>query len=184
MTFKDLIPWTRGRGVSVPRGEELNPFYSLHREMNRLFDEAFRGFDLTPFEREGWMERPFGSHEGGAGWPRVEVGESETEWKVTAELPGLEEKDVEVELAPGVLVIKGEKRTETGDTRWFSERFYGRFARRIPFEDIEADQVAATFKNGVLTVTLPKSASARENVRRIAINSAHPQKTIEHRKAA
>ncbi len=93
------------------------------------------------------------------------------EVKVTAELPGLEEKDVGVELANGVLVIKGEKRAETEDKdRLFSERYYGRFERRIPVDDIEADNVDASFKSGVLTVTLPKSARAQEKVKRIAIN--------------
>jgi HSP20 family protein len=80
--------------------------------------------------------------------------------------------DVGVELANGVLAIKGEKRAETEDKdRLFSERYYGRFERRIPVDDVEADKVDASFKSGVLTVTLPKSAKAQEKVKRIAINS-------------
>jgi HSP20 family protein len=99
------------------------------------------------------------------------VSETDEEVKVIAELPGLEEKDVEVELANGVLVIKGEKKTETEDKdRLFSERYYGRFERRIPVEDIEEDKVNAAFRNGVLTVTMPKSAQAQRQVKRIAIN--------------
>jgi HSP20 family protein len=91
--------------------------------------------------------------------------------EVTAELPGLEEKDVEVQLSNGVLAIKGEKKTETEDKdRLFSERYYGRFERRIPVDDIEEDKVSASFRNGVLTVTLPKSAKAQSHVKRIAIN--------------
>ena len=91
--------------------------------------------------------------------------------RVTAELPGLEEKDVEVQLTNGVLAIKGEKRTETEDNdRLFSERFYGRFERRIPVDDIDEDKVNASFGNGVLVVTLPRSAEAQRNVKRIAIN--------------
>jgi len=91
--------------------------------------------------------------------------------KVTAELPGLEEKDIQVELANGVLAISGEKKTESEDKdRRFSERYYGRFERRIPVDDVEPDKVKASFKNGVLTVTLPKSPSAQEKVKRIAIN--------------
>jgi HSP20 family protein len=91
--------------------------------------------------------------------------------KVTAELPGLEEKDVELELANGVLAIKGEKKTETEDKdRLFSERYYGRFERRIPVEDIDEDKVSASFRNGVLTVTLPKTAQAQRQVKRIAIS--------------
>lgn len=91
---------------------------------------------------------------------------------VTAELPGLDEKDVEVELTNGVLAIRGEKKTETEDKdRRFSERFYGRFERHIPVEDVEEDKVSASFKNGVLAVTLPKSPNALRDVKRIAINS-------------
>src|SRR5581483_10306291 len=150
MAISDLIPWNnRGRQVGVPRGEEANPFLTLHREMNRLFDDAFRGFDLAPFGSDRFFDRS-------AGWPNIEVSETDKEVKVTAELPGLEEKDVDAELANGVLSIRGEKKTEREDEgRLFSERYYGRFERRIPIEDVDEDKISATFKNGVLTVTLP-----------------------------
>ena len=164
MAIRDLIPWSRGRDVAVRRSEEVNPFLTLHREMNRLFDDVFRGFDMTPLGTDRLFDRPFG-------WPNIEVSETEGEIKITAELPGLDEKDVELELANGVLAIRGEKRTEVDDKdRLFSERSYGRFERRIPVDDIEQDKVHAAFKNGVLTVTLPKTTTAQENVRRIAIN--------------
>jgi HSP20 family protein len=164
MTIRDLIPWNRSRDVAVHRGENANPILTLHREMNRVFDDVFRGFDVAPFGSDRLFDRTFG-------WPDIEVSETDKEVKVTAELPGLEEKDVSVELANGVLVIKGEKRAETEDKdRLFSERYYGRFERRIPVDDIEADNVDASFKSGVLTVTLPKSARAQEKVKRIAIN--------------
>ena len=105
-------------------------------------------------------------------WPSIEVNESDKDVKVTAELPGLEEKDVQVELANGVLLIKGEKKTETEDKdRKFSERYYGRFERRIPVEDVDQDKISAAFKNGVLTVTMPKLPQAESKVKRIAINS-------------
>ena len=167
MPNKDLISWNRGRSdLAVRRNEEAtNPFLTLHREMNRLFDDAFRGFDLaTP----GFVERPFG---GNLGWPNIEVSEGSNEVKVTAELPGLEEKDVDIHLADGVLSISGEKKIETEDNdRLFSERYYGRFERRIPVDDIQVDKVKASFKNGVLTVTLPRLPTAKSNTRRIAIN--------------
>ena len=165
MAIRDLIPWNnRGSEVSVRRGEETNPFLTLHREMNRLFDDVFRGFDVTPFGSDRFSDRAMG-------WPKLEVSETEKDVTVTAELPGLEEKDVEVELANGVLAIRGEKKTEMEDKeRLFSERYYGRFERRIPVDDVEQDKVAASFKNGVLTVTLPKSPAAQQKVKRIAIN--------------
>jgi HSP20 family protein len=180
MAFRDIIPWNRGRDVAVRRGEDLNPFAALHREMDRMFDEVFRGFDLAPFSSRSF-DRP-GRHTGWTGWPHLEVNETDSELTVSAELPGLDEKDVEVELANGVLVIKGERKMESEDQgRWFSERYYGRFERRLAVDDVEADKVSASFKNGVLTVTLPKTVSAR-NVKRIAINA--DGKTIEHMKAA
>jgi HSP20 family protein len=105
------------------------------------------------------------------GWPSIEVSESDRDVRITAELPGLDEKDVQVELANGVLAIKGEKKTETEDKdRLFSERYYGRFERRIPVEDVDEDKVSATFKNGVLIVTMPKTLQAQSRVKHIAIN--------------
>jgi HSP20 family protein len=166
MAIRDLIPWNnnRGREVSVRRGEEINPFLALHREMNRLFDDAFRSFDLAPFETGRLFERV-------GAWPNIEVSETEKDVKIIAELPGLEEKDVQVEFADGVLSIRGEKKTETEDKdRLFSERYYGRFERRIPLDDIEEDNAAASFKNGVLTVTVPKKPAAQRKTKRIAIN--------------
>jgi HSP20 family protein len=164
MSVRDLVPWNRGRDVTVRRGEEANPFLALHREMNRLFDDVLRGFDLTPFGFDRGFERTIG-------WPNIEVSDTDKEMKVTAELPGLDEKDVELELANGVLAIKGEKKTETEDKdRLFSERHYGRFERRLPVEDIDEEKVSASFRNGVLTVTLPKTAQAQREVKRIAIS--------------
>ena len=163
MAVRDLIPSGRRREVTSRRGEELNPFLTLHREMNRLFDEVVRGFDVAPFgDRFSEMA---------VGWPNIELSETDKELKVTAELPGLDEKDVQVELANGTLVIRGEKKTETEDKdRLFSERTYGRFERRIPVEDVQEDKISAAFKNGVLTVTMPKSPRATAKIKRIAIN--------------
>ncbi|NOJ38782.1 Hsp20/alpha crystallin family protein [Bradyrhizobium australiense] len=159
MALRDLIPWNNGsRDLSLHRNEP-NAFLALHREMNRLFDDAFRSFDIAPFSSQAM------------GWPNLEVNETEKEVKVIAELPGLEEKDLNVELKNGMLTISGEKKSETEDKeRRFSERYYGRFARSIPVDDIDQDKVGASFKNGVLTVTLPKSPTAQQKVKRIAIN--------------
>ncbi|WP_407150544.1 Hsp20/alpha crystallin family protein [Bradyrhizobium sp. ORS 86] len=162
MAMTDLIPWGRGRNVPAQRGGDVNPFLALHREMNRLFDDVFRGFDHAPFGE--FLERSMG-------WPNIEVSETDKDIKVAADLPGLEEKDVEVELANGLLSIKGEKKTETEDKdRRFSERYYGRFERRIPIDNVDQDKVSAAFKNGVLTVTMPKLPEAQSKVKRIAIN--------------
>ncbi len=170
MNVRDLIPWGRNTNTNqaptVYRDDERNPFLSLHREVNRLFDDVFRGFD----SRLPALGR-FSSF-GRGGWPNVEVSDDEKEIRVTAEVPGLEEKDIEVLLEDGVLTLKGEKRSETEDKeRQFSERFYGRFERRIPLGyEIEDNKVRADFKNGVLTVALPKTERAQAKAKRIAIN--------------
>jgi HSP20 family protein len=162
MNVRDLIPWSRGDRERSPatRSDSLSPVVSLHREMNRLFDEVFRGFDDSRL----W---------GGRGaWPSVEVEETEKEYRVSAELPGLEERDVEVLLQDGLLTVRGEKKLETeAQNRSYSERFYGRFERQITLDrDVDDGAVNATFKNGVLTVTVPKNARAVERTKRIPIN--------------
>ena len=119
MALRDLIPWNNGSRDVSSYHNQGNPLLAMHREMNRLFDEAFRAFDIGTFGSQAMS------------WPSVEVNETDKEVKVVAELPGLEEKDVAVELANGVLTISGEKKSETEDKeRRFSERFYGRFERR------------------------------------------------------
>jgi HSP20 family protein len=168
MSVRDLIPWGRNNGgsqlPSLFRDSDRDPFLSLHREVNRLFDDAFLGFGSS-------LSNFGGASAFGNGWPSVEISDDDKQLKVMAEVPGLEEKDIEVLLEDGVLTLKGEKRSETEDKdKQFSERFYGRFERQIPLGyDVEQDQVDARFKNGVLTVTLPKSAKAQSQVKRIAI---------------
>jgi HSP20 family protein len=129
--------------------------------MNRLFDEVFRGFESSPF---------WGGHHA---WPSVDVEESDKEYRVTAELAGLEEHDIEVLLQEGVLTLRGEKKIDKASgNRTFSERFYGRFERQISLErDIDENAVSATFRNGILTVTIPKSAQSIERTKRIAVNA-------------
>jgi len=168
MNMRDLIPWGRSQTAPSRFREEGDPFMTLHREMNRLFDEAFRTFEMVPFSGMGRM----------SGWPHVEVAETDKNVRVLAELPGMSDKDVEVLMGDGILVIRGEKKSEIEDKeRAFSERIYGRFERRIPLPwDVEEDKVNASFKNGVLTVTLPKSAEARSNVKRIAVNGTDATK--------
>ena len=163
MALRDLVPWKdSSRNVAVQRNETGNPLLALHREMNRMFDDVFRGFDLAPFGPTRALN--------GLGWPQIDIDETDREVRITAELPGLDEKDVSLEISNGVVSIFGEKKSESEDkARRFSKRYCGRFERCIPLEDVDEDKVSAAFKNGVLTITVPKSAEAK-NVRRIAIN--------------
>ena len=165
MSVRDLIPWNRANNevTSLYRGDDVDPFLSLHRNVNKLFDEVFRGFGTPSLFNE--MTPRTGP------WPRVEFSENDKEIKVMAEVPGLEENDIEVLLDDSVLTLRGERKSETEDKdRQFSERYYGRFERRISLgREIDEDKVAATFKNGLLTITLPKTEKAQANAKRIAI---------------
>jgi HSP20 family protein len=161
MPVRDLIPWGR-ESVPAPARGEQNPFLAFHREINRVFDDFFRGFD-----------RPLSLLGPGSGWPQVDVTETDKEYRVTAELPGLEDKDVELSLSDDILTLKGEKKIEHGGGgSHYSERFHGQFQRSIELGGgIDRDKVTASFKNGLLTVVLPKSAEAREQAKRIPINT-------------
>jgi len=164
MNMRDLVPWRRSdesgalASQQPSQQDSLSPFLSLHREMNRLFDDAFRGFD-------------FGRR---SSWPSMDVEETDREYRVTVEAPGVDEKDLEVVMADGVLTVRGEKRDERSENahgRAFSERYFGRFERRVMLDrDIDPDKIRADFRNGVLTVTAPKSVQAVERTKRIPIN--------------
>lgn len=161
MSVRDLIPWgrqTSSNQAPVPyRESEMTPFFGLRREIDRLFDDMFRMPNLAGL--------------GATVWPSVEVSDTEREVRVTAEIPGLSEKDVELTVHDGVLAIRGEKKSESEDKdRGYSERWYGRFERRIGLPPgVEEDKAEASFRDGVLTVTLPKAAEAT-SWRRIPIN--------------
>jgi len=164
MNFRELTPWNRGSRARATLANDQNPFLALHREVNRLFDDVFHGLDAPTIGGLGsWT----------TGWPTIEISDGEKEIRVVAEVPGLDAKDVEVLFEDGVLILRGEKRSETEDKdRQFSERFYGRFERRIPLgTDVEQERIDANFKNGLLTITAPKSARASERRRRIAVQS-------------
>jgi HSP20 family protein len=169
MAIKDMVPWKKNdKNVLVRRQED--PFTAFRYEMDRLFDDFFgRGFGLSQFEG-GSLDR-FGAFN-----PQVDVTENDQEVKVIAELPGLTEQDVEVSLSNDVLTISGEKKHEKEDkdeNYYRMERSYGSFQRAIPLSaEVESDKVDATFKNGVLTVTLPKSPQAAQNRKKIAIKAS------------
>jgi len=156
-----LIPWVRSRNPALHL-ESASPLTAFHEQMNRLFDEFSRGLDVPSLG----LSSDFG-------FPHVELSETDKDVKVEAELPGLSEGDIELTLRDGALVIRGEKKGAMEDkSRRVSERFYGRFERAIPLPgEVREDQVNATFRNGVLTVTLPKSAEAAQKSKRIPIKT-------------
>lgn len=163
MPITDLIPWKHDK-APVQEEKGLAP-YDVQQDMRRLFDEFFRGWGLAPLsDWEPWEEFT----------PRVDVVESERDFQVSAELPGMDEKDVEVTLAHNTLTIKGHKQAEKeerGKNYTHVERSYGSFHRSIPLPcEVDADKVSAVFKKGVLSITLPKT-SVGEECKKIAIRS-------------
>ena len=161
MNMRDLIPWGRQSSTApVQYQNQDNPIMGFRREVDRLFDDLFRG-SLPSLG----LGRTLGA------WPNVELSETDREIRITAEVPGMSEKDVELLMEDGILTIRGEKKSESEDKdRGYSERYYGRFERRVALpSNVDEGGANAAFRDGVLTVTLPKSAEA-ERGRRIPIN--------------
>jgi len=152
------------------------PLDSLRREVDRLFDSFGVSFP-SGFGRHALsFDLPWPRQ---AAWeisPAVDVAESEKEYEITAELPGLTDKDIEVKLSNGNLVIKGEKKEEKeekGKDFYLSERRFGSFVRTFATPPgVESGKIEASFSNGVLTVKLPKTAEAIKNETKIAVKAA------------
>ncbi len=165
MYFDNLLPSVWKRSSLPVSGEEGYPFSELQQEMNRVFENFFKGFDIAPFEGAG----------GGFGRfsPTIDIKENEKEVVVTAELAGLDEKDFDLLLTEDTLTIKGEKKEEKedkGKDYYRMERNYGSFNRVIALpEGIDSSKVDAKFKNGVLKITLPRTEEAKKKVKKIAV---------------
>lgn len=158
MNLKTLVP-RRGNQEPAARDDFYAPFMTFRREIDRMFDHFFDA---------GWQ--PFG---GGGLMPAVDLEETDKEVVVTAELPGVTEKDISVDLTGDVLTIKGEKKMEqeSGNGRR-KERRYGAFERSIqlPYE-VKDEDVDARFSNGVLTIRAPKPADLQRPTRRIEVKT-------------
>jgi HSP20 family protein len=162
MPKKNLVPTEK---KSVPaKHEGYNPFSLLRQEMNTLFDNFFRGFETEPFKGR------FGAFS-----PSIDVKESDKEISVNAELPGMDDKDIDIYLTRDSLSIKGQKKEEKedkGKDYYRMERAYGSFSRTIPLpSEIDLDKVKAEFKKGILTVTLPKTAKAIKETKKIPVKT-------------
>lgn len=156
---QSLIPSLWG---ASKKGEDV--FSTLHREIDRVFDD-FSHSDHWPFQATRTKNGKLSL--------RVDVSETDKEIEVVAELPGVEEKDIDVSLADDLLTIKGEKKSESEKKEkdyHLIERSYGSYERsmRLPCE-VESDKVNAEFKNGVLKVTLPKSPGVEAKTKKIPV---------------
>jgi len=152
------------------------PLGVLQREMNRLFEDFDRGVWRLPFRRSMFDIEPFWSRESWAAEPAVDILEKDKAYEITAELPGMDEKNIEVKVVDGGLTIKGEKQEEKEEKKkdyYLHERHFGSFERRfrVP-EGVDADKIEASFKKGVLTVTLPKKPEAQKPAKKIDVKVA------------
>jgi HSP20 family protein len=148
-------------------GEETDPFLQMRREMNRLFDDAFGGFGLPNVLGPALRQMPAA--------PKIDVSETDNEIQVTAELPGIDQNNVEVLLEDDRLIIRGEKKEEREEddkdrNYHVRERVQGAFSRTLPLPFApDPNQVKAEFKNGVMTITIPKPHEVQQKQHRIEV---------------
>lgn len=161
----------------APVPQAWQPLETLRREVDRLFQDFDRDSWRLPFRRSTFDVEPFWRRE--LSWgatPAVDIVEKDNAFEITADLPGFDEKNVEVKLSNGSLTIKGEKREEKEEKKkdyYLHERHFGSFERsfRVP-DGVDSDKIEAKFNKGVLTVTLPKKPEAQKPVKKIDVKAA------------
>lgn len=161
--IRDILPF----GHNAPRGVSLA---AMQEEINRMFEHLYNGMQARLTD---WDELP-------AAAPAINVAENGSQFRIEAALPGMEAKDVKVETAAGVLTISGQRREEKeekkedkGETWLRREISYGSFLRSVPLpETADPDKAQAEFRNGILTVTIPKKAEAQQKPRKVEVKQA------------
>ncbi len=181
MDIKRLNPWNwfrheedQARNVPMQRGvpQIYSPLMQLHQDIDRMLDSVFRGFGLPSMGIDSML-----SNENSLLRPNVDIASTDKEYTITVEVPGVDEKDVKLELSQdGTLTIRGEKKQEKEqkDKNYYRvERSYGSFQRVLSLpEDANRDGIDASFRNGVLTITCPRRAIAQSPAKRIDIKKA------------
>jgi HSP20 family protein len=177
MTDATKLPVSHEAKTQVPATPfgVSRPLEHMRREIDRMFDNFHPMAWHLPFGRSGFeLGWP---HEGT--WnvtPAVDVAEKEKQYEITAELPGMDEKDIDIKFANGTLTIKGEKNEQKEEHQkdyYVSERRYGSFVRsfHVP-EGVDAGKIEANFSKGVLTIVMPKSADAQKSEKKITVKAA------------
>lgn len=173
MSIGEMVPWRWG---SLKRaGREDRPLESfrseiasLHREMDRLFENLWSEGLASSLSSEDWARMEV--------VPQLDVAEDDTSFSVKIDLPGMDEKDVDVTLSDRVLTVRGRKEEdkETKEKDFYRrERAFGSFRRSIEIPaSIDASKIEASFRNGVLTIQLPKTREAQEKTRHIEVKAA------------
>jgi HSP20 family protein len=180
-TLKEMVPWRWG-GLRRWDNED-RPFESffrdmdsLHKEMDRLFDDFWKGSGHHFMMNTPWqtsMTTPLAHSEV---MPRIDETEDEKAFHVQVELPGMDQEDVDITLSNGLLTIRGEKKREDeekGKDFYRKERSFGAFRRSLPIPaDVDDAKIEASFKKGVLYIELPKTEEAKKKVTHIDVKAA------------
>lgn len=187
MDIKKLAPWNwfkkenEGNGNTVPvniqdkADKNYSPAFSsgFYDEVDRMFDEFFNGSGLYPFRSRS---RVLEGITGSLLKPSLDLGATEREYTVTVEIPGVREKDINLELVQDTLIIRGEKRQTKEDKNknfYRLERSYGSFQRTLSLpEDADRDKIKADFKNGILNITIPRMVLPEGRSKQIKIRYA------------
>jgi len=167
MTFKNLIPMQSDPYNKPDHYNTDYPFFTIGKDMNGFLNPLNPDFfgnsfiDFRPLKQDRF--------------PKVDIAETKDNFLITADLPGIDEKNVNITLDDGILTIKGEKKTDTEDKQgefYSRERSYGEFQRsfEVP-ETIDENKIDASFSNGVLKVKMPKTPEAKKEVKKILINN-------------
>jgi HSP20 family protein len=140
VSLSNRTPRSNGKGTHSPG---LSPFGSFHHEMDRLLDDMFGGIGFT-------------HRRSPSSFPTVEIRESNTEYRVAVDLPGVELKDIDLSFTEGLLTLKGQRQSAEGEAV-YNSRWSGEFERVIGVgTDVDENRIDAALRNGVLTITLPK----------------------------
>ncbi|TAL31944.1 MAG: Hsp20/alpha crystallin family protein [Alphaproteobacteria bacterium] len=165
--IRNMLPWNTPSAVAVRRGDNGFSIAALQEEMNRLFEHFYNGMEVRMTDWDAALPTS----------PAINVTESPNAFKVEAALPGIEAKDVKVETVGGVLTISGERKEEKKEEKPGSylrqEISYGSFMRSVTLpETADGGKAKAEFRNGVLTVTVPKKADAVQKPQKIEVKQA------------
>jgi HSP20 family protein len=185
MDIKKLAPWNwfkkeqeqEGKMLPIRRRESnasySDPFLEIRQEIDRIFDNAFRGFgfpsigfgrERNPATQSNWLK------------PTLDIAASDQEYSISVELPGVDEKEVQLELDNDTLKIKGDKRQEKEKKEknyYRMERSYGSFQRTLSLpEDADQDKINAVYKKGIMEITIPRKAIPKTEVKQIEIKTS------------
>jgi HSP20 family protein len=173
MTLREIVPWRWG-GLRrwEPDEEHFGGFRkqmeSLHREMGRMFDEFANEPDHGSFFPKEWARKVV--------IPEIDETEDDKAFHISVELPGMDEKDVDITLSGRMLTIRGEKKAdqkEEGKDYYRRERTYGSFRRTLELPgDVDESKIEASFKKGVLAIELPRTEEAQNKIKHIAVKAA------------